>query len=78
MVINAGWGLGENVVQGTIIPDKYVVFKPPLDDARYRPIIEKTLGEKARKMIYAEDNSGRTKNVNTNASRTAIVRFERR
>jgi len=65
VVINAGWGLGENVVQGTIIPDKYVVFKPPLDDARYRPIIEKTLGEKARKMIYAEDNSGRTKNVNT-------------
>ena len=27
VVINAAWGLGENVVQGTVNPDKYVVFK---------------------------------------------------
>ena len=27
VVISAAWGLGENVVQGTVNPDKYVVFK---------------------------------------------------
>ena len=30
VVINAAWGLGENVVQGTVKPDKYVIFKPLL------------------------------------------------
>ena len=32
-VISAAWGLGETVVQGTINPDKYLVFKPLLGDA---------------------------------------------
>jgi pyruvate,water dikinase len=64
-VINAAWGLGETVVQGTVNPDKYLVFKPLLESGRYRPIIEKTLGPKERKMIYAEGGSGRTRIVNT-------------
>jgi pyruvate, water dikinase len=64
-VINAAWGLGENVVQGAVNPDKYLVFKPLLGEGRYRPIIEKTLGEKAKKMVYAEGGSGRTHNINT-------------
>src|SRR5690606_12605654 len=29
VVISAAWGLGENVVQGAVNPDKYLVFKPP-------------------------------------------------
>ena len=41
VVISAAWGLGENVVQGTVNPDKYVVFKRLLDDERRSPIIEK-------------------------------------
>jgi pyruvate,water dikinase len=52
-VINAAWGLGETVVQGSVDPDKYTVFKPLLTDAGLRPIIEKTLGAKERKMVYA-------------------------
>lgn len=64
-LINAAWGLGENVVQGAIDPDKYVVFKALLDDAARRPIVEKTLGSKARKMVYAEGTSARTCNVDT-------------
>ena len=47
-VISAAWGLGETVVQGTVDPDKYVVFKPLLADTRFTPIVEKTLGAKAR------------------------------
>jgi pyruvate, water dikinase len=30
VLINAAWGLGENVVQGAVTPDEYQVFKPLL------------------------------------------------
>jgi pyruvate,water dikinase len=65
VVINAAWGLGENVVQGTVTPDEYRVFKPLLTEERFKPIIEKTLGEKEKKMVYARGGSRTTKNVNT-------------
>jgi len=65
VVINAAWGLGENVVQGTVTPDEYRVFKPLLTEKRFKPIIEKTLGEKEKKMVYARGGSRTTKNVNT-------------
>ena len=54
VVLNAAWGLGENVVQGTIDPDEYQVFKPLLSQSSLVPIIEKKRGEKAQKMIYAQ------------------------
>ncbi|CAN5334307.1 phosphoenolpyruvate synthase [soil metagenome] len=53
VLIDAAWGLGENVVQGMVDPDEYVVFKPLLADAALVPVIEKKLGAKAVKMIYA-------------------------
>ncbi|HAM25542.1 MAG TPA: phosphoenolpyruvate synthase [Microbacteriaceae bacterium] len=64
-VISATWGLGETVVQGTVNPDKYLVFKPLLEQAGYSPVIEKTLGPKARKMVYSEGGSARTRMVDT-------------
>ena len=30
VLINAAYGLGENVVQGSVNPDEYYVFKPTL------------------------------------------------
>ena len=60
VVINAAWGLGETVVQGSVDPDKYVVFKPLLAERGLRPIIEKTIGPKERKMVYATGGSART------------------
>ncbi len=54
VVINAAWGLGENVVQGTINPDEYIVFKPTLS------IIGKKMGKKEQKLIY---HNSETKNV---------------
>ncbi|GAB4334543.1 MAG: hypothetical protein Kow0099_06610 [Candidatus Abyssubacteria bacterium] len=65
VVINAAWRLGENVVQGAVTPDEYRVFKPPLNDNSFRPIIEKTLGDKEKKMVYAGGGSTTTKNVDT-------------
>ncbi len=63
VMINAAWGLGENVVKGTVDPDQYVVFAPFLDDESLRPIVGKTLGGKSQKMIYASGNDETTKNV---------------
>ncbi|MGH7963516.1 MAG: phosphoenolpyruvate synthase, partial [Candidatus Binatia bacterium] len=65
VVINAAWGLGENVVQGTVNPDEYTVFKPLLGKKRHTPIIEKTVGDKRQKMVYAKRGSKATKNVDT-------------
>jgi len=72
--INAAWGLGENVVQGAVDPDEYVVFKPLLDDAGLTPIVEKRLGAKAKKMIYATRGDRPVRNVPTSkAERAAFV-----
>ena len=65
VVISAAWGLGENVVQGSINPDEYRVFKPLLEDESLTPIIDKSLGAKEMKMIYSKQAGETTKNVNT-------------
>lgn len=65
VVISAAWGLGETVVQGSINPDKYQVFKPLLTDSRNVPIVEKTLGTKERKLVYGQGGHSRTRTVDT-------------
>ena len=65
VVINASWGLGENVVQGTVNPDEYVVFKPLLGKKGVFPLLEKNLGLKEKKMIYGHGKSHATKNLTT-------------
>ena len=45
------WGLGENIVQGTVTPDEFLVFKPTLLQGK-NAIIQKKLGTKAKTMIY--------------------------
>jgi pyruvate,water dikinase len=63
--ISAAWGLGETVVQGSVDPDSYRVFKPLLADATLSPIIERRCGAKARKLVYAHGGSARTRLVDT-------------
>ncbi len=65
VLIDGAWGLGENVVQGTVVPDEYVVFKPLLGKQGLTPIIGSSLGEKQKKMIYARGGHATTKNVDT-------------
>ncbi len=73
VLINAAWGLGENVVQGTVNPDEYQVYKPFLGKPKLTPILQKTLGEKERKMVYAA-RGATTRNVPTSkAEREAFV-----
>jgi pyruvate,water dikinase len=74
VVINAARGLGETVVQGAIAPDQHLVFTPLLDRPEWRPIIDKTLGTKARKLVYSRRRGQRTRNVATSrAERQAFV-----
>jgi len=54
VLINGSWGLGEMIVQGEVIPDEFLVYKPFLGDRSLVPILKKTLGEKKRKMIYGK------------------------
>ncbi len=61
-LITAAYGLGENVVQGAVNPDEYLVFKPTLKKG-YRPILEKRLGSKEIKMVYEMGGTKLTKNI---------------
>lgn len=53
VIINAAWGLGEMIVQGQVIPDEYLVYKPLLKEKNIIPIIYKHAARKDRKMIYS-------------------------
>jgi pyruvate,water dikinase len=59
VLVTAAYGLGENVVQGTVNPDEYRVFKPTLKTG-HQPILSKRMGSKALRMVY---NTGGTKLV---------------
>ncbi len=61
-LITAAYGLGENIVQGAVNPDEYLVFKPTLKQG-FRPILDKRLGTKKIKMVYDIGGSKYTKNV---------------
>lgn len=60
VVINASFGLGELIVQGSISPDEYIVFKPALKNG-FSSIIEKKLGNKDKMMVYGDDPDERVK-----------------
>jgi pyruvate,water dikinase len=61
-LITGAYGLGENIVQGAVNPDEYLVFKPTLKQG-FRPILEKRLGNKRIKMVYDLGSSRLTTNV---------------
>jgi pyruvate,water dikinase len=63
--VTGAWGLGENVVQGTVDPDEFHVFKPTLRNG-HRAVLRRKLGGKEIRMVYARA-AGRetTRNVPT-------------
>jgi pyruvate,water dikinase len=62
VLISAAYGLGENVVQGSVTPDEYLVFKTTLKTG-HRPILQKTVGSKEFKLIYDTGGGKMVKNV---------------
>tara|TARA_R100001198_G_C5235675_1_gene213687 strand:+ start:335 stop:2818 length:2484 start_codon:yes stop_codon:yes gene_type:complete len=63
VLINGAYGLGEMVVQGSVSPDEFMVFKPTLHHG-FSSIIEKRMGSKDKKMIYGDDPGKMTKIIN--------------
>lgn len=58
--ITSAYGLGEGVVQGAVNPDEFYVYKPALRAGR-PAILKRSVGTKALKMVYTEDEAvGRT------------------
>jgi pyruvate,water dikinase len=71
--ITGAYGLGENVVQGTVNPDQFYVFKPTLKEG-FRPIVEKKLGTKRKKLVYKEKGTGtKQKNVKKEDQRKFVL-----
>ena len=72
IVLNGTWGLGEHLVQGNVEPDEWIVFKPTLGGAydvaqgkaqNHRPILDRKLGSKLSKEVYATGEVAATKIV---------------
>ena len=51
--INGAWGLGENVVQGSINPDSFYVHKPTYNKG-FRAVLKRSLGSKEKKMVFTD------------------------
>ncbi|GGO18775.1 phosphoenolpyruvate synthase [Deinococcus humi] len=56
VLVTAAYGLGELVVQGAVNPDEFFVYKPALKAGK-KAVLRRTLGSKARKMVYAQDSA---------------------
>lgn len=73
VTVNANWGLGETVVNGSVNPDRFMVFKPFLNSPDLTPVIEKTLGSKLQKLVYGDDDAPTATLDTTEAERGCLV-----
>ncbi|AGK05223.1 phosphoenolpyruvate synthase [Meiothermus ruber DSM 1279] len=55
--ITSTYGLGELLVQGAVNPDEFYVYKKGLAEGR-NTILQRTLGTKLQKMVYAPEGRG--------------------
>ncbi len=53
--ITSAYGLGETIVQGSVNPDEFYVYKPSLENNQHA-ILRRNIGSKKQKMIFAETN----------------------
>jgi pyruvate,water dikinase len=71
--VNAAWGLGETIVKGQVNPDEITIHKPTLARG-FRSIVRRDAGDKAIRLVYADGESGATKQVHlSTADRTRIA-----
>jgi len=52
-LVSGAWGLGENVVQGSVNTDEFLVYKSFIDKVK-QPIVSRKLGSKEKTMVYAD------------------------
>lgn len=70
--ITGSWGLGEMIVQGAVNPDQFYVFKPAISKSE-DPIVEKKLGSKLQKLVYASKGPGMMDTEVSEADRNRFV-----
>lgn len=68
------WGLGENIVQGAVTPDEFLVFKPSLEKG-FKSILQKKLGSKSKMMVYADPDDDVNEVVNKDTPEELSGRF---
>ncbi|MBC6489692.1 phosphoenolpyruvate synthase [Flavihumibacter stibioxidans] len=57
------WGLGENIVQGIVNPDEFLLFKPTLRQGK-NAILQRRMGDKEWMMVYEKNAEGVTSTTN--------------
>lgn len=60
IIINAAYGLGETIVQGTVTPDEYVVSTALLH-TKHDPIVRMVCGSKQIRRVYSNDAENPTR-----------------
>ena len=66
--ISSAYGLGELVVQGSVSPDSFTVWKEGLRRGK-ASIVHRQLGAKDQKMVYSSQGGTSTESVDVHASR---------
>ena len=66
--ITSAYGLGELVVQGSVSPDTFVVWKEGIRQGR-PSVVHRQLGAKDRKLVYSMQGGTTTESVDVQASR---------
>ncbi len=75
ILITSSYGLGENVVKGSVNPDEFYVHKQTLAQG-FKPILKKRVGLKQVKMIYSDEGSASTRNIATTREERRLFSLE--
>lgn len=73
ILITGSYGLGETIVQGSVNPDEFYVYKPAIKENRKNAILRRNLGGKAIKMIFSNDSKHPV--TTTNVDQADQIRF---
>jgi pyruvate,water dikinase len=72
--ITGAYGLGENVVQGTVEPDEFYVHKPTFNQG-HRMVLHRHLGGKKIQMVYTEEEAAASSTYNIPTPEADQARF---
>ena len=73
VMVSGSYGLGENIVQGTVDPDQFYVHKPTYN-AGYRAVLRRSIGAKQSKLIF--DDTRALETTTTNVETPAEQRLQ--
>ena len=74
IAVTSSWGLGENIVQGKVTPDEFIVHKPKLREG-FAAIVARRCGDKELTLVY-EESMQRLRNDPTPADQRARLSLD--